>query len=143
MKSFSGLILCIILVALAPTVLAEENEYSATDNEELFGKWYLVDYTDGTPPQMVILGPGSWNGYYSVDDEEPGWKANNLITHKWTDAKGNIWYKTQWRVIHFHRGFSLFKISDSGKILEHIYSEWEYPNEINNSNDNYRIYRRK
>ena len=143
MKSLASLMICLLFVAFSAFVMAEENEYKATNNEELFGEWILEDYTEGPPPQMVIFKLGSWDGYYSTDDKEPGWKAKNLITHKWTDAKGNVWYKTQWRVIHFHRGFSLYQISDSGKTLEHVYSEWEYPKKMDTGNDNYRIYKRK
>ena len=143
MKSFSNLIISLLLVALVTNVLAGENEYKATDNEELFGTWILVDYNDGTPPQKLIFKLGSYEGFYSVDAKEPALNAEYHISHKWNDSKNNIWYKTKWQFIHFHRGFSLYKISDSGKILEHIYSQWEYPKEMDISNDNYRKYKRK
>ena len=54
MKSFSNLIVILILVAFSGTVLAGENVYKATDNEELFGTWVNMDYTGGMPPQMLI-----------------------------------------------------------------------------------------
>ena len=47
MKSFSNLIAILILVAFSGTVLAGENVYKATDNEELFGTWVNMDYQEG------------------------------------------------------------------------------------------------
>ena len=44
MKSFSNLIVILILVAFSGTVLAGENVYKATDNEELFGTSPDVNY---------------------------------------------------------------------------------------------------
>jgi len=143
MKCFSYFVLSLIFLGFAANVLAGENAYKATDNEELFGTWVLMDYNDGIPPRKLIFNLGSYDGFYSPDASEPAWNAEYHISHKWTDSKGNIWYKTKWQVMHFQRGFSLSKISESGKTLEFVFSQFEYPKEIDISNDNYRKYHRK
>ena len=43
MKSFASLMISLLFVAFSAFVLAEENEYKATNNEELFGEWILED----------------------------------------------------------------------------------------------------
>ena len=55
MKSFTTFLLSLILVAFLGPVLAGENEYKATDNEELFGTWVNMDYKDDLYVQMIIF----------------------------------------------------------------------------------------
>ena len=143
MKSFSRLTLSIIFVAFMANGLGGEDEYKVSENEELFGAWVLIDYKDGTPPQKLIFTIGSYDGFYPADAKEPMWSAEYTISDKWTDAKGNVWYKVRWVIANINGGFSLYKISESGKTLEQIHSQWEYPKEMDTNNDNYRKYKRK
>jgi len=145
MKLFSHLILSLILVAFSGTVLAGENEYKATDNEELFGTWVNMGYQEGEQlghAQKLVIKLGECGLYSSANDDEPMWTEEIHISHKWTDAKGNIWYKHRWKGI-MASGFTLSKISESGKTLEYINSQWEYPKELDKNGEYYRVYRRK
>ena len=142
MKTFSNLLLSLILVAFSGTVLAGENVYKATDNEELFGTWVNMNYTGGSPAQMIIIKLGEEEAYSSANDTEPMFTAENLISHKWTDAKGNIWYKYRYRG-NLEGGFVLSRISESGKMMEFVFSQWEYPTEIDISSEYYRKFNRK
>ncbi len=87
------------------------------------------------------------NGILSWDcvlnDNEPMWTEEHHISNKWTDAKGNIWYKHRWKAGGMGSGFTLSKISDSGKTLEYIFSQWEYPKELDINSEYYRVYYRK
>jgi len=146
MKSFSNLIVILILVAFSGTVLAGENVYKATDNEELFGTWVNMDYQEGVQthsPQKLIIKLGECGLYLSANDNEPMWTEEIHISHKWTDAKGNIWYKHRWKAGGMGSGFTLSKISESGKTLVYIYSQWEYPKELDINSEYYRVYYRK
>ena len=143
MKSFSNLLLSLILVAFSGTVLAGENVYKATDNEELFGKWVNMEYTTGTPPQMANFKLGENEYYSSVDDKESMFTAEFIISHKWTDSKGNIWYRAKWNAGMMGSGFSLIKLSESGNTFESNFSQWEHPKEIDINNEYYRLYYRK
>ena len=146
MKSFSNLIVMLILMAFSGTVLAGENVYKATDNEELFGTWVNMDYQEGVQthsPQKLIIKLGKCGLYLTANDNEPMWTEEIHISHKWTDAKGNIWYKHRWKAGGMGSGFTLSKISESGKTLEYIYSQWEYPKELDINSEYYRVYYRK
>ena len=147
MKSFTNLLLSLILLAFSGTVLAGENEYKATDNEELFGTWINMDYQEGvqthsTTPKLIIK-LGECGVYSSADENEPTWTEEHHISHKWSDTKGNIWYKYRWKAGKMGGGFTLSKISESGKTLEYIYSQWEYPKELDINSEYYRVYHRK
>lgn len=143
MKSFATLLLILIFAGFSGTVLAGEDVYEATENEELFGTWINTEYKDGMHAQMYINKPGVNERYSDVNDKEPTWTAESRINHKWTDAKGNIWYKIRWKAGAMGSGFSLIKISDSGNTLERVWSQWEHPKELDIKNDTYRIYYRK
>jgi len=143
MRSLFALILSLTLVAFSGTVLAGENEYKATDNEELFGTWVNMDYKDDMYVQMIIFKLGEYGLYSSVNDNEPMWTAEYRISQKWTDAKGNIWYKHRFKAGAMGSGFELCKISESGKTLEYIFSQWEYPKELDTNSEYYRKYNRK
>lgn len=147
MKFFTNLFFSLILVAFTGTIWAGENEYKATDNEELFGTWVNMDYQEGEnlthAPQKLILKPGESELYSSINDTEPMWTEEINISHKWTDAKGNIWYKYRWKAGKIGSGFTLSKISESGKTLEYIYSQWEYPKKLDVNSEYYRVFHRK
>ena len=140
--AFVCLCLCGI-IAVSGTVVAGENEYKVTDNEELFVTWINMDYTGGWPPQMIIFKPGEFDCYSSVNDEKPMWTAEYHISQKWTDAVGNIWYKHRYKAGAMGSGFELCKISDSGKTLEFIFSQWGYPDKLDMKDENYRKFTRK
>ena len=55
MKSYTNLVVILILAAFSGTVFAGENKYKATENEELFGTWVNMDYKDGNHSQMMVL----------------------------------------------------------------------------------------
>ena len=144
MKSFTTLVLIIIFVAISGAVLAGDSEYKATDKEELFGAWVNLDYAEeGLHAQMITFNLGEYAVFMSAKDNEPMFIAECGISHKWTDAKGNIWYKYQWKAGMMGSAFVLSKISESGKTLEYVFSQWEYPKELDINNENYRIYSRK
>jgi hypothetical protein len=141
MKFFS--ILIVVLLVFSGNVLAGENKYKPTDTEELFGAWVNMDYKDENHSQMIIYKLGEYGHYSSANDNEPMWTGEYLISQKWTDAKGNIWYKYRFKAGMMGSGFELCKISESGKILEFIYSQWEYPKELDINSEDYRKYYRK
>jgi hypothetical protein len=143
MKFFSNLIVVVILVAFSGTVLAGESEYKAKDNEELFGTWVNMDYNDEMHAHMIIFKLGEYGIYSSANDNEPMWTAEYRISQKWTDAKGNIWYKYRFKAGAMGSGFELCKISESGKTLEYIFSQWEYPKDLDANSEYYRKYNRK
>jgi hypothetical protein len=143
MRSILALILGLTLVAFSGTVLAGENEYKVKDNEELFGTWVNMDYKGDMHVQMIIFKLGEYGLYSSTNDNEPMWTAEYRISKKWNDAKGNTWYKYRFKAGAMGSGFELCKISDSGKTLEYIFSQWEYPMELDINSENYRKYNRK
>jgi hypothetical protein len=132
----------LVLVAFSGTVLAGENVYKATDNEELFGAWVNKDYS-GRPPQKVIYKLGGTEIFPFGNEKEAQWTTEDIISHKWADSEGNIWYKSKYKANYGDSGFMLLKVSNSGKTLEFVFQAIEHPKKLDIKNDNYRIYNRK
>ncbi len=66
-----------------------------------------------------------------------------LITGKWTNPEGNIMYKDHWVGDWGEEGYSLSKISNSGKTLEYVSDRYKHPNKIDPKHPFYRKYTRK
>ena len=141
MKWHTNLAVILILVAFSGTVFSGEKEYKATEKEELFGTWVNKDYS-GRPPQKVIIKLGGSELFPNGNEKEAQWKTEQIISHKWTDSEGNIWYKSKYKMPG-DSGFQLLKVSNSGQTLEYIFQPIEHPKELDINNDNYRIYYRK
>ena len=127
-------------MAFSGIVLAGENEYKATEKEELFGTWINTDHKDPMYAQIRIFKSREYGIYSSANANEPMWTAEYRISQNWTDAKGNIWYKYRFKAGAMGSGFELCKISESAETLEYIFNQWKYPKELDINSENYRIY---
>jgi hypothetical protein len=58
------------------------------------------------------------------------------------ESQGNIMYKTHWVGSWGNAGYSLCRISNSGKTLEYMDSHNDYPKEIDPKSSYYRQYKR-
>jgi hypothetical protein len=143
MKSLLALILSVSLVALASPVIAGDRGYFATDNEPIYGTWVNMDYTMAPAKRLVIKPDGTIGVFYNLDSKTPDWRARYLISGKWTDAAGNIMYKTHFVGNWGGEGYGLHKISNSGKTREAVMNPTEHPKEIDPKSGSYTIYYRK
>lgn len=144
-----------ILIVLAFTLsyAEEEKGYVPKENEEIYGTWV----NENMRCKKFILKPdGTWAEYNEVSDTEPAKSGSYLLSgtfvieDRWTDSEGNIWYKRKWwlgakeiRHDSYPFGYSLVRISDSGKIGEFHWAYGDYPDEIDPEAPNYFIYYRK
>lgn len=143
MKSIIVLVLILIFSTFAIDVYAGEDYYFARDDEELYGTWINLYY--GTnPPQKLVYNPNGtgWSAT-NANSKLPTWKIRYLITGRWKDSQGNIMYKTHWVGSWGKAGYSLCRISNSGKTLEYMNSHNDYPKEIDPKSSYYRKYNRK
>ena len=142
MKLILALILSVALLAFTVDSIAGERGYFAKDNEELYGTWINMEYKGMVPQKIVRKPDGTSEIFISADLKKPSYKARYLITGKWKDSDNNIWYKIHWVGEWSTEGYSLLKISNSGKSLEYV-TDTKYPTEIDPKNIHYRKYTRE
>ena len=143
MKLLLSFILSAAFVVFSGNSFAEEKAYVAKDNEEFYGTWINVDYgTRAHPYQKIINFPGRYEAYGSANSEIVVERGTFTITDKWTDSKGNIWYKLIWMSDGL-KYYELDKISNSGKTWEFVFRPSKYPQKIDSEIASYHIYHRR
>jgi predicted peptidase len=118
----------------------------AANTEEYCGTWVNKEYdADPGKTAMSILTPdGKYATYEKESDAQPDTTGTLTIKEKWTDSKGDIWYKVTYTsdVITVTLD-GLMKLSNSGKTLESVFSPGQAPTAIDAKSPYYRIRYRK
>ena len=136
MKTFLTLALSIFFLLFTSITFAE--------SDELYGTWVNMDYKWGRPPQKLIFkSDGTFESFVNADSKASTWQGTNLIEKKWKDSEGNVWFKIKWSGNWGESGYELAKISNFGNTYELVFSNDEYPKEIDPKHENYRIYTRE
>jgi hypothetical protein len=142
----SILILVFTVMSIAGSCATEKKAYVAKENEELYGTWVNKEYNSsrsGFYARHIINADGTIQLH--ATDDSPRVVAINIyiITDKWSDSAGNIWYKAiiterakkeaigKSSLNTTEPTYVLAKISNSGKILETVKSGVDYPTELN------------
>ena len=152
-------VLVFLLVVLAGVVsFAADKEkygfYIPGEYEEIFGSWVNNEYANipyprnsGYPQKLTYYRWGYCEFFIKLGDKVP-FKGTSAIVDKWTDSKGNIWYKTYDRDPDTRRAYlCLYKISADKTVLESVWSYTDFPGEddlnLKNTDFYYRIYHRQ
>jgi hypothetical protein len=118
----------------------------AANAEEYCGTWVNKDYNAYREKRAVLtLKPdGRFAHYDKESDAQPHSEGRVTIKERWTDSNGNIWYKvTLSPDLLGHTKYRIMKLSDSGKVLEYVWSPSEVPTKVDLNSPNYRILYRK
>jgi hypothetical protein len=143
MKSILALILSIVLFAFAAQVIAGEWGYFAKDQEELYGTWVNMGNFGDTPQKIMNKPVGTFSCFRDANSKVPDNGGRYLVTGKWSDSEGNIFYKSIWVGDWGEEAYQVTKISNSGNTLESVLGYDEHPRNIDPNNIWYRKYTRK
>ncbi len=113
---------------------------------EIYGTWVNLEYdnTRAYPPKVVFTPNGKFDFYSVSTATETPSHGEFVITNKWIDNKGNVWYTgiIKFDVNPFLQWYELFKISNTGKTLEIDKAISDYPKEIDPKSGQYHFYHR-
>ena len=137
-------ILCLAVLIILGSCATDKMAYISKDYE-IYGTWVNPDAKLVIQAGKVVIhtnGKAEWYPTITSTVFEP---REFIITNKWTDSTGNIWYTLiyEWGDIGEISGreYVLAKISDSGKTLEISGSNSDYPKEIDPSAEYHIVYR--
>ena len=151
----STLVCLLLLVLLGGCGPAK---YTPKANEELYGTWINKSYSgqyDPTDahPQKEVIDSNGYHVFRFVDDSAQYFVGAEIITSKWTDSEGNIWYKTYkgaWTDPKSKPVVPLFlyKLSKSATVRESAYEIRDtytpnaFPAKIDSKDSSYLVYTR-
>jgi hypothetical protein len=117
------------------------------DNEPYHGTWINKEYagTDWrTTQKNVNHSWGDAESFLKIADEKPFGRFTYILVEKWTDSKGNTWYKELEQRLG-GKSFHLCRVSKDGNTLEKIWRSAGFPTEsdMNPKFPNYWIFHRQ
>ena len=137
--------ICVLLMSCA--TLKKENDEK--DYGLLYGTWVNENNNDVRFifGKMVRNPDGTFAGYNNDFDPKPLLIGKAIITNKWIDSEGNVWFQEEFYIGTYFEGkkisyYYLTRVSNSGRIIEFISnpgSVGEYPTEIDPANRWYQI----
>jgi len=132
------LILVVAVLIVVGSCAKEKPDYISKDYE-IYGTWVNPDYNKTSSWGKIIFYPyGKFELYHADTKTRFDIFEDFIVTNKWTDSKGNIWY-----TCIFEGGnrnwdaYVLIKISNSGKTLELADSTSDYPKEVDPKDSSY------
>jgi hypothetical protein len=144
---FAATIITLILIVFSFVVVTGENGYIPKENEEYYGIWTNPEYNDRSFSAKVLYKPdGTFYTYGEMTSDSWGSKGEYKINDKWTDAKGDIWYKVTWKKdVSTFTYYELTKLSKSGTVMESAFTINDYPDKIDSEGSKiyHRIYYRQ
>ena len=140
MKTRTLVSICILILAvliIAGSCATDKMTYVSKDFEP-YGTWVNPDYDDIIEYAKATYFPNGRAKLYGKVNATDYWESEFVITNKWVDSEGNVWYtsrdryagSTQWVYV-------LFKISDSGKTMEYAIVGSDYPSDLDPDNRTY------
>jgi len=108
------------------------------------GTYVNVDYDNkGIMAKFTIDGCCDYKIYEKTTSPNPIWKGENYTSDRWWSDDGKymfirIWMQNEDGSSYY--GLFIFSDGDAGMVMETVWSETDYPNEINVKDRNYRIY---
>jgi len=112
---------------------------------EIFGTWVNPDYNNTGFCAKYVFHPNEKLESYSATTDRVADHGAFVITNKWADSKGNIWYTIIQKFPFWGIGrieYCFAKISNSGKTMEFTWNHGDYPTEIDPGYSRYTIFYR-
>jgi hypothetical protein len=94
--------------------------------EPIYGTWVS---TDDPPEKWVYYSWGYGEGFKKVADERPFHRFTFFIVEKWTDPKGNTWYKILFQAPTGGQSYGLCRISKDHNTFEIAERSSQFPAE--------------
>ena len=108
--------------------------------EPFYGTWANSDYnTVGANARKIFRPDGTYTDYSHTGTEIPEVESTYTIIKSWMDSDGKKYYKVE----TFFEKYSLYRLDETDSVLEYVWSNIDYPSEIDPNHYNYRIYYRQ
>lgn len=124
--------------------------YQPKSNEEIYGTWIA----DKAAQQKLVIAAGELRNFTLADDTQPYNACTQVITARWKDPEGTLWYKTCQTITGGLGGLkgtkwqSLNRLSKAGSVLETMaapvrdFDPKAYPEKLDPASESYAVFHR-
>ena len=149
MKIKISVFVCILILLVAPVVLADDQKKEISVDEAM--KYYCITWINPVYEESTrytgikIMNKDCTFEWYRNSNEtsqHPKWNGTFEIEKSWIDKDGNVWLNMIYIVVGTTK-YTLAKISDDGNTLEQVYSYSAYFTEVHPDEATYFIMYKK
>lgn len=150
-------VLAVCLACLVPILALSAQAKTAVlpPDDPLFGTWVNEEYDQAIArgengvSKIVIYSDGRELCYRRIADAEPIREWFQSYEETWVDAEGSHWYKineTGWMYpsrAAKSQGFWFCKVGSGGTVLEGVWAQYGYPEDVSPTGPSYGMYKRE
>jgi hypothetical protein len=135
-------LILVVVLFFAVSLLFAEDEISVND---IYGTWVNADYNQKSQyAKWINLPDGTYEVYNKIMGSEKDSSGKQTITDSWYDEEGNLWIQCIYeRETDDTVAYVVYKLSDSGKIRETVWSKVDYPEEMSPIGGEYSLHYRQ
>ena len=111
---------------------------SLPDTERIYGLWSnRLYYADDRPQKIEFNYDGTYATYKFSMDVDTNSRGTYRITKKWSDSKGNSWYKMTITDLKTGDMYLLVRVDKKGGKLESICDKHDFPSKLDPDDKGY------
>jgi len=144
-RTYVSIMILVLAVLIVVGSCATDKMAYISKDYEIYGTWINPDAKPIVQKAKIVIHPNGKMELYPTITSASFGHNEFVITNKWIDSKGNIWYTLifDWGELYqqdtFDPDYVLCKISDSGKTLELSWTNTDYLKEIDPNYTDYHI----
>ena len=139
-RTFVSILIFVLAVLIVVGSCATGKKAVKAPIESLYGTWENPDYNTSDKNAKAIIRPDGTSVECS-HTELPMHSCEEgtfTIIESWMDSDGNKYYKVD-LVRGINTWYELWRINETDSVFEWVWSQIEYPSEIDPNHPNYRI----
>jgi len=138
-RTFVSILILVLAVLIVVGSCANDKMAYISKAYELYGTWVNTDYNEtGLWGKFIFYPYGIFELYHADTKTRFDKFEDFIVTNKWTDSKGNVWYTCIFEGASGNWDtYVLAKISNSGKTLEMAVSIGDYSKAVDPQDSSY------
>ena len=139
-RTFVSILILVLAILIIIGSCATGKKAVKAPVESVYGEWANIDYnTEPKTAKCKVRPDGIIEVASHTELEYHPWDDLSFtIIESWMDSDGNKYYKVD-EVAGIDTWYELWRINETDSVFEWVWSQIEYPSEIDPNHPNYRI----
>ena len=137
-RTYVSIMILVLAVLIVVGSCATDKMAYISKDYEIYGTWVNPDAKPIVQKAKIVIHPNGKMELYPTITSASFGHNEFVITNKWADSEGNIWYSIIFKVgTALDWWYMLNKMSNSGKTLEWSFSPADYPEVVDPKDSHY------